>query len=159
MKKARRDKPRLLPSKGPLPHCRFPAESFPHRTLQRRPGRLMNELHCMGRKERTRSRSQTHLQPADQSPRPAGGSSRPRASTHETCPSPSSNPCPGPAPGAGEKIKDTEAIGLRDPEIQNSGAGAAGHPQRQRADGVQPEPQRGAEGTRTWTRQVGEEWL
>lgn len=61
------------------------------------------------------------------------------------------------APGAGEKIKDTEGIGLGDSGIQNSGAGAADSPQRRRADGAQLEPRRGAEGTRTWTGQVGEE--
>lgn len=39
------------------------------------------------------------------------------------------------APEAGEKIKETEGTGLGDPGIQNSGAGAAGSPQRRRADG------------------------
>lgn len=76
-------------------------------------------------------------------PRRAGGSGRPPASTREPCPCPCPNPCPGQAwgagwfsaPGTGEKIKETEDIGLGDPGIQNSGAGAAGSPQRRRADG------------------------
>lgn len=155
-----------LPPKGPLPHSRFPAESFPHRTLQRRPGRLMNELHCMGRKKRTRSRGQSPSQPADQSSdrlgtaaglvpaptKPALARARPPASRGLRRYS---------APGAGENIKENEAIRLGDPGIQNSEAGAAavGSPQRRRADGAQLEPLRGAEVTRTWTRQVGEEWL
>lgn len=100
-------------------------------------------------------------------PRRAGGSGRPPASTREPCPCPSPNPCPGQAwgggwfsaPGTGEKIKETEDIGLGDPGIQNSGAGAAGSPQRRRADGGAAGTLEGhAGGTRTWTRQVGEEW-
>lgn len=128
--------PPPLPPTGPLPHSGSESESFPHRTLQRRPGRLMNELYCMGRKERTHSRGQSPPQSSDQSPDGPGAA----AGLANPALAEARIPAPGrllgySAPGAGEKIKDTEDIGLGDPGIQNSGAGAADSPQRRRLMG------------------------
>nr|XP_030726448.1 39S ribosomal protein L14, mitochondrial isoform X1 [Globicephala melas]XP_033720052.1 39S ribosomal protein L14, mitochondrial isoform X1 [Tursiops truncatus] len=96
----------------------------------------MNELYCMGRKERTHSRGQSPPQSSDQSPDGPGAA----AGLANPALAEARIPAPGrllgySAPGAGEKIKDTEDIGLGDPGIQNSGAGAADSPQRRRLMG------------------------
>uniref|UniRef100_A0A9L0RPE7 Large ribosomal subunit protein uL14m n=1 Tax=Equus caballus TaxID=9796 RepID=A0A9L0RPE7_HORSE len=91
----------------------------------------MNELHCVGRKERTRSRGQPPPQPADQSPDRPGAAAGLVPAPENPALARARIPAPGRprgylAPGARDKIKETEAIGLGDPGIQNSGAGAAG---------------------------------
>lgn len=80
VKKARRDKARLLPA-GPLPHSRFRADSSLHRTLHRRPGRLMNELHCVGRRERTHAPGARRLPSLPTSPQ-TGWGQRPASRQH-----------------------------------------------------------------------------
>lgn len=119
------------PQQGLCPTPSSASESSSHRTLRRRPGRLMNELHCVGRKERTRSRGQPPPQPADQSPDRPGAAAGLVPAPENPALARARIPAPGRprgylAPGARDKIKETEAIGLGDPGIQNSGAGAAG---------------------------------